>query len=109
LTQESRFAGFAWFAIWVLGSIAFRILWAAEQARNGGFGSRGRRIRMEEMEGFSSWMLLSPYDTLGNVQQQIFGLVPKEAAAWSPWVLLAVVSIVGYTIAYRRVAGMLKV
>ena len=36
LTQESRFAGFAWFALWVLGSIAFRILWAAEQARNGG-------------------------------------------------------------------------
>jgi len=108
LTQESRFAGFAWFAIWVLGSIAFRILWAAEQARNGGFGPRGRRMRMEEMESFSSWMLLSPYDTLGNVQQQIFGLVPKEAAAWSPWVLLAAVSIIGYTIAYRRVAGMLK-
>jgi hypothetical protein len=31
MTQESRYAGFAWFAMWVIGSVTYNVLWAATQ------------------------------------------------------------------------------
>lgn len=103
LTQESRYAGFAWFAFWVVGAVSYQVLWFAAQARKG--------IEPEDMEFFGAytpWMLFSPYETLGYMQMQIFGLTHGEPWRWGPWVVAGLVSVLGYGIAYRRVARMLK-
>jgi len=103
LTQESRYAGFSWFAFWVIGAVSYQVLWFAAQARRG-----GGIERMEFMGEYNPWMLFSPYETLGYLQMQIFGLTKGDPWVWGPWVVVAVVSILGYGIAYRRVARMLK-
>lgn len=103
LTQESRYAGFAWFAFWVVGAVSYQVLWLAAQVRRGIDPER-----MEFLGEYNSWMLFSPYETLGYMQMQIFGLAQGEAFAWGPWVVAITMSILGYGIAYRRVARMLK-
>ena len=103
LTQESRYAGFAWFAFWIIGAVSYQVLWFADQARRG-----ERPQRMEYLGDYNSWMLFSPSETLGYMQMQIFGLTQGEPVAWGPWVVAIVISILGYGIAYRRVARMLK-
>ncbi|MEI8211387.1 MAG: ABC transporter permease subunit [Planctomycetota bacterium] len=103
LTQESRYAGFAWFAFWVIGAVSFRVIWFSEQARN-----RRGPPRFDEFDQYSSWMLLSPYETLGYLQQQIFGLNQTDTFNWAPWVAVVAVSIIGFSITHWRVARMLK-
>jgi hypothetical protein len=103
LTQESRYAGFAWFAFWVIGAVSFRVIWFSEQARN-----RRGPPRFDEFDHYSSWMLLSPYETLGYLQQQIFGLNQTDTFNWAPWVAVVAVSIIGFSITHWRVARMLK-
>jgi ABC-2 type transport system permease protein len=103
LTQESRYAGFAWFAFWIIGAVSYQVLWFAAQAR---LGERPRR--MEFLGEYNPWMLFSPYDTLGYLQMQIFGLTRGEAWEWGPWIVAAIVSLLGYGIAYQRVARMLR-
>jgi hypothetical protein len=103
LTQESRYAGFAWFAFWVVGAVSYQVLWLAAQVRRGIDPER-----MEFLGEYNSWMLFSPYETLGYMQMQIFGLAQGEPWAWGPWVVAIAMSILGYGIAYRRVARMLK-
>lgn len=103
LTQESRYAGFAWLAFWIIGNVSYQVLWFAAQARLG-----QRPERMDFLADYNHWMLVSPYDTLGYMQMQIFGLTQREPWAWGPWIVAAVVSILGYGIAHRRVARMLK-
>lgn len=103
LTQESRYAGFAWFAFWIIGAVSYQVLWFADQARRG-----EPPERMEFLGEYNAWMLFSPYETLGYMQMQIFGLAQGESFAWGPWVVAIIVSILGYGIAHRRVARMLK-
>jgi uncharacterized membrane protein YjjB (DUF3815 family) len=103
LTQESRYAGFAWFAFWIIGAVSYQVLWFADQARRG-----ERPQRMEYLGDYNSWMLFSPYETLGYMQMQIFGLTQGEPFVWGPWIVAGVISILGYIIAHRRVARMLK-
>jgi hypothetical protein len=103
LTQESRYAGFAWFAFWIIGAVSYQVLWFADQARRG-----ERPQRMEYLGDYNSWMLFSPYETLGYMQMQIFGLTQGEPFVWGPWMVAGVISILGYIIAHRRVARMLK-
>ena len=108
VTQESRFAGFAWFALWVLGSVIYRVLWLASEAEVQ-MGPGRARMRMDKMQEWSRWKLFSPYETLGYMQQQIFGLLPSDQWDWSPWLLAVVVSVLGYGVAYWRVSRVLKV
>lgn len=103
LTQESRYAGFAWFAFWIIGSVSYQVLWAAARARSG-----EPSTPMELFGEYNHWMLVSPYDLLGYLQLQIFGLIRQESWNLWPWAVAVAVSIVGYAIAYWRVARMLK-
>ena len=108
VTQESRFAGFAWFALWVLGAVVYRVLWFASNfnVQTGRGGRRG-----EGFEGMQNWSVLklfSPYETLGYMQQQVFGLTSSDENIWSPWVVALIVSVLGYGVAYWRVSRVLK-
>lgn len=100
LTQESRYAGFAWFTLWVVGSVSYQSLATADQL------SRREPLRWGE---YSHWMLFSPYETLGYLQQEVFGLTAKVGMQWAPWCWILLVSVIGYSLAYWRVARMLRV
>jgi ABC-type transport system involved in multi-copper enzyme maturation permease subunit len=106
VTQESRFAGFAWFALWVLGAVVYQVLWFASTV-DLPMGRGGRDV-LEDMQNWSVLKLFSPYETLGYMQQQVFGLTSSEQGAWSPWVLALIVSVLGYGVAYWRVSRVLK-
>jgi ABC-2 type transport system permease protein len=116
MTQESRYAGFAWFAMWVVGGVTFYSLWGATQIgqeirrpRRGGPNREGPDIEaFNAINSWSSYKLFSPYETLGYLQQQIFGLTVKDDWTWAPWILAIIASIVGYGFAYWRVSRVLK-
>jgi ABC-type transport system involved in multi-copper enzyme maturation permease subunit len=111
MTQESRYAGFAWFAMWVIGAVTYNALWATSQLGES-LPRRGRRRPSVEtlnaMNEWNSYKLFSPYETLGYLQQQIFGLAVKDDWTWAPWILAIIASVVGYAFAYWRVSRVLK-
>ncbi|MCE2752424.1 MAG: ABC transporter permease [Pirellula sp.] len=107
MTQESRYAGFAWFSMWVVGSVTYFSLWTATQLREQ-FQNQGRGARIEAMAPWNSFKLFSPYETLGYLQQQIFGLAVKDPWTWAPWIAVAFVSVAGYGFAYWKVSRVLK-
>lgn len=104
LTQESRYAGFAWFAYWVIGAVSFQVLRSSEQAY-----ARSGPPDLDALERYTHWMLLSPYDTLGFLQKQVFGLNQTEPFNLVPWLAMLVVTLVGFGVAHWRVARMLRI
>lgn len=111
MTQESRYAGFAWFSMWVVGSVTYFTLWSATQLREqfqNQFKNQGRGARIEAMAQWNSFKLFSPYETLGYLQQQIFGLAAKDPWTWTPWIAVAIASVAGYGFAYWKVSRVLK-
>jgi ABC-2 type transport system permease protein len=105
LTYESRFASFAWFAIWALGHGAWMAIWLATA------------IQMQsapvEPEVFSSpnvqyWSMLSLYNNLGEVQSWIFGF--KDFSQVSRGIVaLGFITVFSLVILYRRVSAPIRV
>lgn len=90
LTTESRYAGFAWFAVWGLG-------WAAYAALP------------EVLDLDQQWELISLYHVLGHVQAWIFDL-QRDLNAVTPAALLLVILTVFSTIVLLvRVTAPLRV
>ena len=94
MTTESRYAGFAWFAVWILGNVMFSVLMA---------------FTVEVVDGVSmsqpGWItLLSPYHTLGAVQSWIFDLSTDEATVLPAVSALVVVTISSIAVVFHRVA-----
>lgn len=98
LTQESRFAAFAWFAIWIVGWVTYLVLTGSAMFNSDDI------LKLQQR-----WLLVSPYHVLGHLQEEIFGLLPDEKRQIGPWILCGAVSLVGFGIARWRVARMLKV
>jgi ABC-2 type transport system permease protein len=99
MTQESRFAGFAWFAAWIMTTITYGVLTSLTMIRDQSDPSSLLRER---------WMLVSPYQTLGHLQETVFGLTPDSKYQIMPWIVVGLVTLVGFGIAYWRVARTLK-
>jgi ABC-2 type transport system permease protein len=95
MTHESRFAGFAWFAYGVLTSLSF--------INGQGEDLQGQTVNLQER-----WMLVSPYQTLGHLQETVFGLTPDAKYHIMPWIVVALVTLLGFGVAYWRVARTLK-
>lgn len=98
LTQESRFAAFSWFAIWIVGWVTYLVLTGSAMFKD---------IDLIKLQ--QRWLLVSPYHVLGHLQEEIFGLLPEDRHQIGPWILCGVVTLVGFGIARWRVARMLKV
>jgi ABC-2 type transport system permease protein len=96
LTTESRYAGFGWFAIWILGSVSYSVLMAFAIATKGG--------RFDPNTDVGWQTLLSPYHTLGVVQSWIFDMHGKNAPIVLSIVLLVFVTVGSLAIVYRRVS-----
>ena len=105
LTQESRYAGFSWFAIWILGWFTYGAVTSVE-AFNAGQTSLRRNQTIEFHE--SVWTHLSPYHTLGRVQSWVFGFAKFSDVLGSVLILLIVTS-VALAILFHRISAPMRV
>ncbi len=97
LTQESRFASFAWFAVWLLGHGA----WLAVLV------SRAITLEKSPMElandgGMSGWSPMSLYIALGEVQNWVFGF-NKFENVWPSLLMLFLLSVGSLVVFWRRI------
>lgn len=102
MTSESRYAGFAWFAVWILGSAAYFMLTLFDVAStypeaNGATAST------------NSWILLSPYVTLGEVQKWIFGFKDSFADVLREASAILAVTVVSVAVLMRRISAPMRV
>jgi ABC-type transport system involved in multi-copper enzyme maturation permease subunit len=104
MTRESRYASFAWFSIWLVGQITYAALRAAyliNQSQSG--------VSVDQKKiAYGYIMYFSPYELLGYLQKKVFGLLPADTPTWEPFLFVAAITVIGYSIAYWRVSRMLK-
>jgi ABC-type transport system involved in multi-copper enzyme maturation permease subunit len=96
MTQESRLAAFAWFAIWVLGWVTYGIMTGVDAASSHG------------QPDFDRWTDFSLYHTLGRVQSWVFGFADFGDVRTSA-LILTVITIVAVILLFRRVAAPMRV
>ena len=114
LTQESRYAAFAWFAVWILGWFTYGAVTSADtfHAQQEAHRTRqeafrfGRPPVVEIKE--SAWTHLSLYHTLGRVQRWVFGFAEWEEA-WVSTVILGAVTVISLLILYQRISAPMRV
>lgn len=101
LTQESRYANFSWFAVWILGQGAyFSVLLATGiQMQKNPFGTE-----VLESSSIRNWSALSLYNCLGEAQSVVFGMETLDHA-WRGIVVLIVITFVSLLILIRRVSA----
>lgn len=117
-TSESRYASFAWFATWILGSVAYQVMTFSDVD----FGpDRRPRPNLSQpvvavtpsVEGGSvdldRWRVLSPYHALGKVQAWVFGLDPTVGSVLPTLLLLSGITVFGFWIVRRRLISLLSV
>jgi ABC-2 type transport system permease protein len=100
LTLESRYAGFAWFAMWIIGHVTYSALVAIpsfEAESTGRVFEPGWRI------------LTSPYQVLGVAQSYAFGFVSDPSMVLPCFLLLGIVSLVSLSILFGRVTAPMRV
>lgn len=99
MTRQSRFAGFAWVAVWALGWAAYANLTALDlhgRMRGGGvFESR--------------WTLVSLYHSLGKVQTWVFGLETDLSSVVAPITMLAVLTVGSLIVLLRQISAPLRI
>lgn len=99
LTHESRFAAFAWLAIWGLGEGAYRAITLAQ------FDPRTTPDGEPIVQRVVDWSFLSLFSTVGKVQTWVFGL---ETDPWEviPFIcILSGISIVAAFVLFRRISA----
>ncbi len=118
MTQESRYAGFAWFAVWILGWFTYlaatyadafnagqeatRVYQAQQNSRR--FDSPMTTLEIHE----SAWTHLSPYHTLGRVQRWVFGFARFSDVLVSTAILVAV-TLASLGITYHKISAPMRV
>jgi hypothetical protein len=102
LTQESRYAGFAWFVVWVLGWFTF-IAATGVETMNAQRAASMRHNGVPVMEE-TAWTHLSLYHTLGRVQAWVFGFADFPAVL-SSLLLLCAVTVLSLLVLMYRVSA----
>lgn len=121
LTQESRYAAFGWFAIWILGWFTYVAATSVEtfnatqeaiEAHEQAPRQPGRRFRRPERRVTplkeSVWTHLSLYHTLGRVQRWMFGFAEFKDVAVSAAILMAV-TLASLGITYYKISAPMRV
>lgn len=112
LTQESRYAGFAWFAVWILGWFTYVAAMSAEAVTTGneayyaGRYDRPGATALELKEPI--WTHLSLYHTLGRVQRWIFGFGEFEDVMLST-AILTILTGVSLAVTYQRISAPMRI
>lgn len=89
MTTESRYAGFAWFSMWVMGWVAYAYL--------------------QKIGASHEWSMISIYHMLGRVQAWVFGLAPNVNDVSAAATLLAVITLGSYVIILSRVYAPMRI
>jgi hypothetical protein len=105
LTQESRNAGFAWFAVWILGWFTYAAVSTGEA-----FHTQQQFRRHHEVLAppESAWTYLSLYHTLGRVQHWVFGFSTLQDAMTS-MAILVVITVVSLSVLFYRISAPMRV
>jgi ABC-2 type transport system permease protein len=98
LTSESRYAGYMWFATWILGWVLFSVMRTVIVLQTS----------LTQVAFESNWSLLSLYHTLGEVQVWVFGLQPDFSKVVPSLVLLVAITVLSWSILMRRVTAPLR-
>ncbi|MFO0066846.1 MAG: hypothetical protein ACK523_12885 [Pirellulaceae bacterium] len=99
MTLESRYAAFSWFAIWLMGHVAYSSLTAIPT-----FQAQSRREVYQP-----GWELLtSPYQILGAVQSYVFGFQQSNQWVWPAILLLLAITVGSLILLFRRVAAPMR-
>lgn len=97
MTQESRYAGFGWFAVWILGWFTYQVMVNIEFER-----LRGNYSAVQE-----KWSPVSFYHALGQVQGWVFGFVNFDQIK-IPALTLIVITVVSTMILFRRISAPMR-
>jgi len=98
LVDESRYARFSWFAIWIVGFISAYILAASDFQASGEFDIWTSR-----------WACLSLYHVLGIVERWVFGLMKQPSDVIPYLVILGTITVACYAILIRRITAPIRV
>lgn len=107
LTQESRYAGFAWFAVWIMGWFTYGAATAADAfnaQQAASFDRNGKLVILAE----TAWTHVSLYHTLGRVQSWVFGFANFRDVLVSTMILVAV-TVIALAILLRRISAPMRV
>ncbi|MEQ8790375.1 MAG: ABC transporter permease subunit [Pirellulaceae bacterium] len=119
LTKRAVTAGFLWYAVWVLGGMAYAILQANAQSEQ--FLQQQQDLQQQQAEGawgevveapqpqLSRWAFVSLFHTLGLVQGYVFDPdTGSSSVAWAA-VGLTVLTVVSLLVTYWRVSSPMRV
>ena len=94
MSEESRYAAFAWFAICVMGWFTYRIMVEVEEASM-------------SADDVPRWTYLSLYHTMGQVQSWIFGFADFSESVGAASLLVAM-TVLSLIILYNRVSAPMR-
>jgi hypothetical protein len=94
-TTKTWIAGFAWFAVWIFGFMAYIVLLTTAQHQARPLGEQ--------------WVLISLYHTLGKVQAWVFGVEGTLASVLPSAGLLAALTVLSLMVLYRRVSSPMRI
>ena len=97
LTQESRYAGFGWFAVWILGWFTYQVMTMIEIEQLGEY----------EPAVLEKWSPVSLYHALGQVQGWVFGFAIFDQVLVSA-LTLATITVVSTVILFRRISAPMR-
>lgn len=97
LTHESRFASFAWFAVWLLGHGAWLAVLFSRAVTAG-----QSPVEITREGGMAGWSPMSLYIALGEAQKWVFGFV-KASEIWPSLLMLSLLTIGSLWLFWRRV------
>ena len=98
-TSENRYASFAWYGTWVMGSVAYQILTNVPRM------DRRRAVAIDP----DRWRLISPHHTLGKAESWVFGLDSSDGSVWPAMLVLLAVTVVGTIFVRHRLIARLRV
>ncbi|TWU24483.1 ABC transporter permease [Bythopirellula polymerisocia] len=97
LTEESRYAAFTWFAVWILGWFTYAVMISVEH----------RHSNQPRSELFEKWSPVSLYHTLGEVQSWIFGFATFEQIETAAITLVGI-TVLSTLVMFRRISAPLR-
>ena len=113
LTRESRLASFGWFAVWIMGSIAYTIMTAVEailrlQEQQNAIPSEQAMVFVEA--GLAGrWAWLSPMQTLENMQSWVFGIEKEIGSLNVSFFMVGLICLSCLLLLRRRVDAPIRV
>ena len=102
VTQESRFATFAWFTIWALGFVSWFAIRIARTIQLRAESPFADEVLQDQV--VRNWSLISLYNNLTDVQSWAFGFV-SFSEVWPACVVLIGVTAVSLLLLYRGVSA----